>query len=313
MRVLVTGGAGFIGSNITEKLSDDHDVIVLDDLYLGTKKNIDGYDTEFVKGSVMDAELVNKLCKQCDYVFHNAAMSSSPMFKEESKLGMEVNVIGFMNVMKAALDNGIKRVIYASTSSMYNGNPLPFSENQPITAKTFYEASFRTREIIAQTYYYENNLSSIGLRYFSVYGPKESHKGQYANNITQFLWDMMKGKPPLIYGDGTQRRDFTFVYDAVSANILAIRSNIDFGIFNVGTGIGTSFNDLVALINNMLGTSIEPKYIENPLKNYVHDTIADLSLISKSLGYKPQWTLEKGIRFLVDYYSGQETTVSIES
>lgn len=302
MRILVTGGAGFIGSNIVEKLSEEHDVIVLDDLYLGNKKNVDGYHAGFVKGSVMDAELVNKLCKQCDYVFHNAAMSSSPMFKEQPKLGMEVNVIGFMNVMKAALGNGVKKVIYASTSSMYNGNALPFSENQPITAKTFYEASFRTREIVAQTYYYENNLSSIGLRYFSVYGPRELHKGQYANNISQFLWDMMEDKAPLIYGDGTQRRDFTFVRDVVSANILAMTSNINFGIFNVGTGIGTSFNDLVALINNALGTSIEPRYIENPLKNYVHDTIADLSLISKSLGYKPQWTLEKGIKFLIDYY-----------
>lgn len=302
MRILVTGGAGFIGSNIVEKLSEEHDVIVLDDLYLGNKKNVDGYHAEFVKGSVMDAELVNKLCKQCDYVFHNAAMSSSPMFKEQPKLGMEVNVIGFMNVMKAALDNGVKKVVYASTSSMYNGNALPFSENQPITAKTFYEASFRTREIVAQTYYYENNLSSIGLRYFSVYGPRELHKGQYANNISQFLWDMMEGKAPLIYGDGTQRRDFTFVRDVVSANILAMTSNINFGIFNVGTGIGTSFNALVALTNNALGTSIEPRYIENPLKNYVHDTIADLSLISKSLGYKPQWTLEKGIKFLIDYY-----------
>ncbi len=302
MRILVTGGAGFIGSNIVEKLSEEHDVIVLDDLYLGNKKNVDGYHAEFVKGSVMDAELVNKLCKQCDYVFHNAAMSSSPMFKEQPKLGMEVNVIGFMNVMKAALDNGVKKVVYASTSSMYNGNALPFSENQPITAKTFYEASFRTREIVAQTYYYENNLSSIGLRYFSVYGPRELHKGQYANNISQFLWDMMEGKAPLIYGDGTQRRDFTFVRDVVSANILAMTSNINFGIFNVGTSIGTSFNDLIALTNNALGTSIEPRYIENPLKNYVHDTIADLSLISKSLGYNPQWTLEKGIKFLIDYY-----------
>lgn len=302
MRILVTGGAGFIGSNIVEKLSEEHDVIVLDDLYLGNKKNVDGYHAEFVKGSVMDAELVNKLCKQCDYVFHNAAMSSSPMFKEQPKLGMEVNVIGFMNVMKAALDNGVKKVVYASTSSMYNGNALPFSENQPITAKTFYEASFRTREIVAQTYYYENNLSSIGLRYFSVYGPRELHKGQYANNISQFLWDMMEGKAPLIYGDGTQRRDFTFVRDVVSANILAMTSNINFGIFNVGTGIGISFNDLIALTNNALGTSIEPRYIENPLKNYVHDTIADLSLISKSLGYNPQWTLEKGIKFLIDYY-----------
>ena len=113
---------------------------------------------------------------------------------------------------------------------------------------------------------------------------------------------MMEVDSPLIYGDGTQRRDFTFVLDVVSANILAMTSNIDFGVFNVGTGIGTNFNDLVALINKILDTPIEPKYIENPLKNYVRDTIADLSLISKSLGYRPHWTLEKGIKFLVDHY-----------
>jgi UDP-glucose 4-epimerase len=304
MKVLVTGGAGFIGSNIAGKLAKECNVIILDNLYLGNEKNVNG--VEFVKGSVMDAELVNKTCKKCDYVFHNAAMSSSPMFKEQPKLGMEINVLGFMNVMKAALENGVKKVIYASTSSMYNGNPLPYSENQPITAKTFYEASFRTREIVAQTYFYENNLPSIGLRYFSVYGPKEMHKGQYANNVSQFLWDMMNGKSPIIYGDGTQRRDFTFVSDVVSANILAMKSNIDFGIFNVGTGVGTSFNDLIAMINKLLGTSIMPEYVENPLKNYVHDTIADLSLISKSLGYKPQWTLEKGIQFLIEYYRNNQ-------
>ncbi|MFQ5970444.1 MAG: NAD-dependent epimerase/dehydratase family protein [Nitrososphaerales archaeon] len=307
MKLLVTGGAGFIGSNLAEKLSEDHDVTILDDLYLGSKKNIESTDIEFVKGSVMDAALVNKLCRDCDYIFHNAAMSSSPMFKKEHKLGMEVNLFGFMNMMKAALDNSVKKVIYASTSSLYNGNPLPYSETQPLTAKTFYEASFRTREIVAQTYYFEHDLSSIGLRYFSVYGPKESHKGQYANNISQFLWSMMKGKPAVIYGDGTQRRDFTFVYDVVSANILAMTSKIDFGIFNVGTGIATSFNELVSLINKLLGTSIRPVHVNNPIKNYVHDTIADLSLISKSLSYKPQWSLEKGTGFLIDYYKNQST------
>jgi len=302
MKILVTGGAGFIGSNLAEKLAENHEVVVLDDLYLGRKENLDSSGMEFVKGSVMNEELVSKACKDCDYVFHNAAMSSSPMFKDLPKLGMEVNVLGFMNVMKAAKENDVKKVIYASTSSLYSGNPLPYSETQPVTAKTFYEASFRTREIVAQTYYFENDVSSIGLRYFSVYGPKELHKGRYANNISQFLWDLMKGKPGVIYGDGTQSRDFTFVSDVVSANLLAMTSKIDFGVFNVGTGIGTSFNDLVALISRLLGTSIEPVHADNPIKNYVHDTIADLSLVSKSLGYKPQWTLEKGIRFLIDYY-----------
>lgn len=302
MKILVTGGAGFIGSNLAEKLAENHEVVVLDDLYLGRMENLDSAGIEFVEGSVMNEVIVSKACKDCDYVFHNAAMSSSPMFKELPKLGMEVNVLGFMNVMKAAKENGVKKIIYASTSSLYSGNPLPYSETQPITAKTFYEASFRTREIVAQTYYYENDVSSIGLRYFSVYGPKELHKGRYANNISQFLWDLIQGKPAVIYGDGTQSRDFTFVSDVVSANVLAMTSKIDFGVFNVGTGIGTSFNELVALINKLLGTSIEPVHVDNPIKNYVHDTIADLSLVSKSLAYKPQWTLERGIKFLIDYY-----------
>lgn len=302
MRILVTGGAGFIGSNLAEALWESHEVIVLDNLYLGNKENVATLPIQFEQGSVMDLGLLRKLCKNCDYIFHNAAMSSSPMFKGGPQNGIETNVTGFMNVMQAAHENGVKRVVYASTSSMYNGNPLPYSENQRIIAKTFYEASFRMREIIAQTYYYEHNLSSIGLRYFSVYGPRELHKGQYANNISQFLWDMMKNKPPIIYGDGTQRRDFTFVQDVVHANILAMKSKIQFGVFNVGTGIGTSFNDLVELVNEILDSRIKPKYVTNPFKNYVHDTIADLSLISQSLRYRPQWPLEKGIRFLAGYY-----------
>ncbi len=303
MKILVTGGAGFIGSNIAEKLArENHQVTVLDSLHLGSRENLDSLGIEFVEGSVMDEDLVGRLVNDRDYVFHNAAMSSSPMFKEHAKLGMDVNVLGFMNVMEAARANGVKKVVYASTSSLYSGNPLPYSESQQITVRTFYEASFRTREIVAQTYYFENDLSSIGLRYFSVYGPREQHKGQYANNISQFLWSMMNGKAPVIYGDGTQRRDFTFVDDVVTANILAMKSEIDLGIFNVGTGMGTSFNDLVALLNRHLGTSIEPEYVENPIRNYVHDTIADLSLVSKSLGYRPKWKLEDGIKFLVDYY-----------
>ncbi len=301
MKILVTGGAGFIGSNLAEALSKEHRVIALDNLYLGKSENLNK-EIEFVKGSVMDEELLGKTSKDCDFIFHDAALSSSPMFKEDPRNGIEVNVIGFMNVMKAALSNGVRKVIYASSSSLYSGNPLPFSENQKITAKTFYEASFHSREILAQTYYYENNLSSIGLRYFSVYGPKESHKSRYANNISQFLWDMMQGRSPVIYGDGMQSRDFTFINDILSANILATTSNIDFGIFNVGTGIGKSFNDIVSLINSEMGASIESKYIQNPLKNYVQDTLADISLITASLGYSPQWTVEKGIKFLLEYY-----------
>jgi UDP-glucose 4-epimerase len=254
VKVLVTGGAGFIGSNLANSLinevgedktsyrtknsptveaneshlKDESDVrgctvIALDDLSLGTPSNL-SKNVRFVNGSVMNYDLVLELTKDCDYIFHQAALSSSPMFVDDPRQGMDVNIMGFMNVMEAAKRNNVKKVIYASSSSLYNGLPTPYRESDNIRPKTFYESSFYCRETIAQTYRLEYGLESIGLRYFSVYGPNEKHKGRFANNISQFIWDMAENrKSPVIYGDGSQSRDFTFVEDVVQANILAMR------------------------------------------------------------------------------------------
>jgi UDP-glucose 4-epimerase len=300
LKILVTGGAGFIGSSIASELSKDstNEVIALDNLYLGRESNLPK-QVRFIRGSVMDYNLVLDAVKSCDYVFHDAAMSSSPMFKDDPRDGVDTNVIGFMNVMEAAKRNNIKKVIFASSSSLYNGHIAPFKESRPILPKTFYEASFYCREVLARTYYLENGLSSIGLRYFSVYGPNEKHKGKFANNISQFLWDMIQGKRPTIYGDGTQTRDFVFIKDVVHANILAMQSDKEFGIYNVGTGVQTSFNRMVEAINAQLGTNISPLYVNNPIRNYVQDTIADTSLAMSELGFRAEWSLEDGIRDLV--------------
>ncbi|HEV2877369.1 MAG TPA: NAD-dependent epimerase/dehydratase family protein [Nitrososphaeraceae archaeon] len=254
VKVLVTGGAGFIGSNLANSLineveedktsyrtnnsptveaneshfKDESDVtgytvIALDDLSLGSPSNL-SKNIRFVNGSVMNYDLVLELTKDCDYIFHQAALSSSPMFVDDPRQGMDVNIMGFMNVMEAAKRNNVKKVIYASSSSLYNGLPTPYRESDNIRPKTFYESSFYCRETIAQTYRLEYGLDSIGLRYFSIYGPNEKHKGRFANNISQFIWDMAENrKSPVIYGDGTQSRDFTFVDDVVQANILAMR------------------------------------------------------------------------------------------
>jgi UDP-glucose 4-epimerase len=228
VKVLVTGGAGFIGSNLANSLflRDESDVrgctvIALDDLSLGTPSNL-SKKVRFVNGSVMNSDLVLKLTKDCDYIFHQAALSSSPMFVDDPRQGIDVNVMGFMNVMEAARRNKVKKVIYSS--SLYNGLPTPYRESDNIRPKTFYESSFHCRETIAQTYRLEYGIDSIGLRYFSVYGPNEKHKGRFANNISQFIWDMAENrKSPVVYGDGSQSRDFTFVEDVVQANILAMR------------------------------------------------------------------------------------------
>lgn len=298
--MLVTGGAGFIGSNIANTIRKEDsqaEVIVLDDLSMGTTSNL-SEGIKFVQGSVMDFELVQRLTAGCDYIFHDAAKSSSPMFKGDPRIGVEVNTMGFMNIMEAAKRNDVKKVVYASSSSIYNGLPMPFKESYAVVTKTFYEASFYCREILARSYYLENAVPCIGLRYFSVYGPNEKHKGKFANNISQFLWDMTKGNSPVIYGDGNQSRDFTMVEDVVQANLLAMKSKTEFGIYNVGTGVKTTFNEVIATINQKLGSDIRPTYVNNPIKNYVQDTLADISHIESELHYKPKWTVDVGIELL---------------
>jgi UDP-glucose 4-epimerase len=305
MRILITGGAGFIGSNIANTLSEDNNdtkVIALDNLSLGQTSNLSS-KVKFVEGSIMDYKLMLKVTKGCDYVFHHAAKSSSPMFTPDPRQGIDTNLMGFMNVMEASKRNKVKKVIFSSSSSVYNGLAVPFKESCRIVPKTFYECSFYCREILAHSYYLESGLKSIGLRYFSVYGPNEIHKGRFANNISQFIWDMSRAKSPIIYGDGSQTRDFTFIKDVVKSNILAMNAEeIECGVYNVGTGIKTSFNRLINIINENLGTNLSPTYVDNPIINYVHDTQADISLIRSNLKYKPTHSIEEGIRKMVGLY-----------
>jgi UDP-glucose 4-epimerase len=373
MKILVTGAAGFIGSNLANTLiqqiknrtqhtmeqrptiqencvyregnNEYGEVIALDDLSLGSTSNL-SKEIKFVRGSIMDYDLVLEVSRGCDYIFHQAALSSSPMFIEDPRKGIDINVMGFMNIMESAKRNKVRKVIYASSSSLYNGLPTPYRESANITPKTFYESSFYCRETIARTYNLEYGVDSIGLRYFSVYGPNEKHKGKFANNISQFIWDMTeKKKSPIIYGDGNQTRDFTFVDDVVQANILAmngkkqhegsddnsiINSNhsnnkehrrkggnnarSEFNIYNVGTGIQTSFNRVVEIINKQLGTDIKPIYVKNPINNYVQHTMADISLARLELGYEPRWkNVEDGIRQLLSLQPSGDSPCSTPS
>lgn len=302
MKILVTGGAGFIGSNVASQIKNEgHDVTVADSLYLGKEENIsEGID--FVKIDVMDKEAINNLFeeKKFDYVFHFAALSSNPMFRPSPTEGISINIVGFCNIADACKDFGVKKLIYASTSSIYSGGKVPSKEDQEVNPKIHYEVSLYSRELIAAAYKKEFGLKSVGLRYFSVYGYNEKHKEKFANLITQFIWQMKKGEKPVIYGDGNQTRDFVFVEDVAQANILAMNTEMD-GIFNVGTNTSISLKEMVEIINKKLGTTIEPEYTENPLKNYIFETLADITKI-KEYGYKPKVDLEKGIELLINHY-----------
>jgi len=308
MRVLVTGGAGFIGSNLViELVKKGYNVIVLDDFSLGSKENIKKVldKVEIVNGDIKDFELLKKITVGCDVILNQAAASSSPMFRNDLKNAVAVNIDGFANILEVSRINDVKRIIYASTSSLYGNNKPPLREDMKIEPVNFYASTKLLNEHLAILFSTEYDIETIGFRYMSIYGPNEKSKGIYANLVTQFLWAIMDGKQPEIYGDGSQTRDFTYVKDVVQANILAVESKKRLlgEIFNVGSGKSHSLNELVEIINRILGKNIKPKYTPVPIKNYISVQLADLTKINSVLGYEPKYTLEVGIKDMLPYYS----------
>ena len=300
-RVLVTGGAGFIGSALANRLAAANDVVAVDDCYLGTPENLDD-GVEFVEASVLDDDLPTDV----DALFHLAALSSYAMHEEDPTRGARVNVEGFVNTVDQARRDGCERVVYASTSSIYGSRTAPSPEDMPVTVNTGYEASKLARERYGEYFRNHYGLDVAGLRFFSVYqgyGGSEEHKGEYANVIAQFADDIAHGRSPKLYGDGTQTRDFTHVSDIARGAELVADEHLD-GVYNLGTGDAHSFNTVVDQINGELGTDVEPEYVENPIPEdvYVRDTCADYSKVNEATGWEPETDFEEGIRRVCAQY-----------
>jgi UDP-glucose 4-epimerase len=299
MSTLVTGGAGFIGSNLVEELlRAGEDVVILDNMHTGSPSNL-----EDLKGSV---KLIKASCNDLpemdihpEKIYHLGIPSSSPMYKKNPYLaGVAIN--GFTAVFELARRSGA-RVIYASSSSLYNGLMPPHHEDMAIQVADYYTEARLAMERMAELYKRLFDVPSIGMRFFSVYGPKETAKKQYANMVTQFLWEMRVGKTPLIFGDGTQTRDFTYVKDVVRALCLGMNSNYH-GILNVGTGKAYSFNKVIEILNENMGLSVKPQYAENPIKNYVQHTLSDTEKAEKIIGFRSEYSLENGVKELLKFY-----------
>ena len=295
MKALVTGGAGFIGSNLVEALVDDYEVTILDSLHTGSIDNLKSVqkDVKFIKGSCNNC--LDLGLEQHEIIFHLGIPSSSPMYKKDPFLvGEAIN--GMVAIMELARKSDAKKVAFASSSSLYNGVPTPHREDAVIPVKDYYTEARLAMERVAELYYQLYGIDYAGLRFFSVYGPHEEAKGCYANMISQFLWGMKAGEQTVLFGDGTQTRDFTYVKDIVDALILTSKKGT--GIFNAGTGKAFSFNYLVDLINSCLGTDLKPIYRENPIKNYVMHTLADTTKINE-LGFEAKYSLDDGIKRII--------------
>ena len=306
MRYIVTGGAGFIGSNLAERLArDDHEVVVIDDLVTGRRENIEHLISRprvtFIEGSVTDLALLTDAFSGADGVFHQAAIASVPRSVAKPLETNAVNVAGTVNVLWAAKECGVPAVVAASTSAIYGDDPaFPKRETMAPTPLSPYAVSKLAGEYYGKVFSDLYGIRTVFLRYFNVFGPRQDPNSEYAAVIPKFITRLLDGKPPIIYGDGEQTRDFIFVADVVRANILAMESNAS-GVFNIAGGSRISLNELAGSLSEITGVHHRPVY-EPPRSGDVRDSLADISRAGEAFGFSPRRTLAEGLRETVAWF-----------
>jgi len=306
---LVTGGAGFIGSHIVEALVKNGErVRVLDNLSTGRRENITPFleHIEFIEGDLRDSETVRRVVQGVDYVLHQGAIPSVIRSVEDPIPTETANVVGTLNLLLAARDAGVRRVVYASSSSVYGDSPtLPKVETMSPRPKSPYAVSKIATEYHSQVFTELHGLETVGLRYFNVFGPRQDPASEYAAVIPKFITAMLRGESPTIDGDGTQSRDFTYVSNVVAANLLATTAPDTAGrVFNAAVGTRYTLLDLVAILNEILGTHIEPIF-GPPRPGDVKHSQADISLI-EACGYQARVDFRAGLQKTVDWFASQD-------
>jgi UDP-N-acetylglucosamine/UDP-N-acetylgalactosamine 4-epimerase len=315
MKILVTGGAGFIGANIVKKLLELKNlssVRVLDNLVTGNLKNIKEFEQhekfEFIQGDIRDYETCLQVCEGIDAITHQAALGSVPRSINDPLTTNEVNITGTLNIFTAAKEKSVKRVVYAASSSTYGDHPgLPKVEDKIGNPLSPYAVTKYVNELYARVYANIYGLELIGLRYFNVFGPKQNPKGAYAAVIPLFIKAILNNEPPLINGDGNHSRDFTFVENAVQANMVALFTENKEAVnqvYNIAYGAQTSLNELFELIKEIGGSDLAPKYGPER-KGDVKHSLADISKAKEFLGYNPNFSIREGMKETFEWYRKQ--------
>jgi nucleoside-diphosphate-sugar epimerase len=306
MRYVVTGGAGFIGSNTVDELvRRGHSVVVLDDLSAGKEENLAEVRNKitFIKGSITDIETVRKAMHEAEYVLHLAARTSVPRSVKDPIESNRINIDGTLNVLVAARDAKAKRIVFAASSSAYGETPtLPKVETMRPMPISPYGITKFVGELYLQVFGRCYGLENVALRYFNVFGPRQDPGSPYSGVLAKFCTAFLEETNPGIFGDGEQTRDFTYVENAVQANLLACEApNVSGKVFNVGVGGRVSLNQVVKLLAKISGTPLEVKY-NAPREGDIRDSQADITQARELLGYDPQVGFEEGLRRTFEWY-----------
>ncbi len=301
-RYLITGGAGFIGSHIAETLLREGAVVrVFDNLATGQQRNIQALkklqgDLEIISGDLRNRDAVQKAVAGVEVVFHQGALASVPRSIADPVASLETNINGTQNVLLAARDVGVRRVVYASSSSVYGNTPtLPKHEEMPAAPMSPYAVQKLTGELLCRVFTRIYQLETVALRYFNVFGPRQDPASEYAAVIPRFLMALLSKRRPIVFGDGEQTRDFTYVENVVQANLLAATSHDAVGTaINIGCGERISLNSVLYLAGELLGITVEADYRE-PRPGDVRDSLADISKARQLLGYEPKINFRAGL------------------
>ncbi|MBS1635482.1 MAG: SDR family oxidoreductase [Bacteroidetes bacterium] len=314
MTFLVTGGAGFIGSNLAEFLlvNNAREVRILDNFSTGYRENLAGFEKyknfRLIEGDITNPEDCSLACDGADYVLHQAALGSVPRSIKDPVASNNVNVNGFLNMLQASVQHHVKRFVYASSSSVYgNDKTMPKTEMKTGELLSPYAVTKKANELYADVFAKTYGLEVIGLRYFNVFGPKQNINGPYAAVIPIFINELLSARSPSIFGDGTTTRDFTFVENVIQANLLAALTENKEAvnqIYNIAYGGTTSLNALFTKIAESVGSDIKPNY-QPERKGDIKDSFADISKAKEKLGFKPTIEINKGLEITVSWYKAQ--------